>query len=125
MISDSKNQSIKLHLIPSHISFQGNPNVITDCLASAAIACDRHIEEECEYIGNVIQVSHPGSIVDSTYCEGYCENAIDPNFRECNYWYYMGPPSGNICTALESDDKICKAIGGPQKPSLEECLGTL
>ena len=56
----------------------------------------------------------------------FCEIAVDPNLIPvCSYWYYMKASSGNICTAFESDDRICKAIGGPQKPSLEECLGTI
>ena len=112
--------------LTSHISFQGNPDVISDCLASAGIECDRHIEEDCEYIGNVVEVSPPGSIVSPPYCEQFCEIAVDPNLIPvCSYWYYMKASSGNICTAFESDDRICKAIGGPQKPSLEECLGTI
>ena len=116
-----KNQGIQLHISFHHTSFQGNPDVISDCLASAGIECDRHIEEDCEYIGNVVDISTPGSIVSPVYCEQFCEIA----YLGCNYWYFKKISSGNICTAFDTDDRICKAIGGPQKPSLEECLGTI
>ena len=76
------------------------------------------IEEDCEYSGELIFKSPPGSIVSSRRCEELC---LDFQFVNCMYWSYVG--NQKTCYLYDSTERICQTIGGPESPAIEECSG--
>ena len=76
------------------------------------------MEEECQYLGNVVEESPSGSIVDYTHCKEFCDH-----IPLCVYWRFE--LQSNQCFLLDSKDRICSAVGGPQEPPLPNCLGII
>ena len=74
------------------------------------------IQEDCDYLGDQIFESPPGSIVSSRRCQKLC---LDFQFQNCTYWSYIG--NEKTCYLYNSDERSCRAIGGPETPALEEC----
>jgi len=88
---------------------------VESCLASSDETCDRIMEEKCEYLGEELFKSSPGSIVGSSHCHDFCAA-----YDNCMYWYYVG--DGKICYLYDSSDRVCQAIGGGQRPAIEQCM---
>ena len=84
-----------------------------NCLGSPQESCYRNIEEDCEYNGKVISTTQTA---DERDCNETCKILKDLG---CSYWYFAKPSN---CTTYDSHNRTCNAIGGPQKPSFEECL---
>ena len=91
---------------------------VEDCLASYDVSCDRIIGEACEYLGKLVFEAPPGAIVDPTHCEQLC---MANDFLGCVYYYYE--MDGRKCYLYDSDERTCHAVGGPQKPFINECRG--
>ena len=93
-----------------------NQNV-EDCIISLEPTCDMIMEEDCEYIGELVYTSPPGSIRTKDKCEDLC---MDFEFLNCNYWSFV--KSSSTCYLYTSQDRNCQAIGGPQRPNITECM---
>ena len=76
------------------------------------------MEENCEYLGELVYKSPTGTIVGPNYCQQLCTEFEAFN---CKYWYYVG--SEKICSLYDSYDRACQALGGGQIPSIEQCMG--
>ena len=84
-------------------------------MSSSEETCDRIIEENCEYSGEVIYEAPPGSIRTPEYCQALCAE-----FARCVDWSYIG--GSKICYLYDSDERMCQGLGGPQQPSITECM---
>jgi len=90
---------------------------ITSCLEVDLYTCDRIMEENCEFSGDVILELPIGSIADANHCQELCEEF---SVMGCNHWSF----DINKCTLLSSGERNCTIIGGPKSPSMEECKVT-
>ena len=84
------------------------------CLEVDLNTCDRFLEENCEYYGDVLL--EPSSIANAKHCQELCEKFEDVG---CQYWIYQQ----NTCFLLTSGARKCTTIGGPKSPEINECIG--
>ena len=82
------------------------------------MTCARIIEENCDYINEPIFSTPPGSILGPTRCQELCTEFTLP---PCIYWSYIA--SEMKCDLYDSNDRVCHAVGGPQRPDLAQCMG--
>ena len=90
------------------------------CLEMDLNTCDRFLEEDCHYQGEIIL--NTDDIADAKHCQILCQLLTEPR---CNYWVFQEKEEGkNDCSLLASDDRSCTMIGGPRDPKLKECAPT-
>merc|ERR1711971_735239 len=96
-------------------------NPFDNCLGIELNTCDRFLEEECVYNGEVILSEE--DIADAKHCQELCELFEDFG---CEYWVYKENPEKNHhdCLLLHSDDRECTMTGGPKRPNFIECAPT-
>ena len=83
--------------------------------------CDRFLEEDCHYQGELIL--NTDDIADAKHCQILCQLITEPS--RCNYWVFQENEEGkNDCSLLASGDRSCTMIGGPRDPNLKECAPT-
>ena len=90
---------------------------IEDCITSLGETCDMIMEENCEYLGELVYNSPSGSVRTKDDCQDLC---LGFEFLDCKYWSYL--KSNSTCYLYNSQERKCQAIGGPQLPSIEECM---
>jgi len=89
---------------------------VTDCLGQISNPiCDSHVEEDCEYTGELLYRSRPGAITSPYACLGLCEDWAP----DCKYWIHDRP--NNLCILKREGTKTCKISGGPKAPSYQDC----
>ena len=93
---------------------------VNDCLTSTDETCDKIIQESCDYVGNEIYTTPPGSTLDSNSCDELC---IDYERLDCSYWKF--DKDEKQCTLYESKDSECTFVSGPESPSIESCTGNM
>ena len=81
-------------------------------------SCDRFIEEDCEYYGEVLIKTPIGSIADPKHCQELCEEFASVG---CEYWTFQE----DSCSLLTSGERKCTTLGGPKYPEIKECAGIL
>ena len=91
---------------------------VNDCLTSTDETCDKIIEETCEYRGNEIYTTPPGSTLDSNSCDELC---IDYERLDCSYWLF--DKDEKQCTLYDSIESECSFVSGPESPSIDSCIG--
>jgi len=90
---------------------------VNACLTSTDETCDKIISESCEYLGEEIYTTPPGSTLDSDSCDELC---IDYERLDCSHWMYNKVEKQ--CTLYDSSDSDCSFISGPEQPSIESCI---
>ena len=85
-----------------------------DCLVQLPKQeCDSHLEEDCEYNGELLRrFSGFGSAIS---CEEECKTQA-PN---CKYWIYNNRE--DLCILKRDGRKTCNGWGGPKEPSYDHC----
>ena len=78
--------------------------------------CDSHIEEECEYSGELLRRFDKGYVVSHRRCQRLCENSYPPN---CKYWIFHDREAE--CILKRDGRKTCTVRGGPKEPSYDHC----
>jgi len=77
--------------------------------------CDSHLEQDCEYNGEVLTRYEPGRIASDIDCEIRCK-IFAP---DCKYWIYHNREA--VCIHKRDGRKTCNGLGGPKKPSYDHC----
>jgi len=77
--------------------------------------CGSHLEEDCEYNGELLKKISPGNILDANSCQRTCE-ILAPN---CKYWIFNRREF--VCILKRDGRKRCTARGGPKEPSYDRC----
>ena len=101
-------------MILFHLAFS---HVLLDLTLKKNFSSKIARKEDCEYMGELVYISPPGSIRTKDKCEDLC---MDFEFLNCNYWSFV--KSSSTCYLYTSQDRNCQAIGGPQKPNITECM---
>jgi len=94
-------------------------NSIDACLAMDLYTCDRFMEEDCIYTGDVLLKQE--SISDAKHCQKLCDQFQSAG---CQYWVFQfnREIGKHECQLLKSDERNCTTKGGPRSPSVEDCL---
>jgi len=74
--------------------------------------CGSHLEEECEYDGELLDEDNSGNILDSDSCQTFCGTF-------CKYWIYHRRE--HSCISKTDGRRRCTAWGGPKEPSYDQC----
>ena len=89
---------------------------MTDCLGDISHPiCDSHVEEDCEYNGELLYRSRPGAVTQPNACQRLCEDGAP----DCKYWIFDS--SKNLCILKKDGRKTCDVSGGPRTPSYQHC----
>ena len=81
--------------------------------------CGGFVEEECEFLGRDTGFSMaPGEIISAVDCEEYCR--LWAELDGCNYWVY--DETSQVCQTLDSSQRICRGLTGPQDPLISDCI---
>ena len=74
------------------------------------------MDEDCNYLGNILLEPPPGTISDGLECQEMCNE-----FQElgCKYWVYHREEKS--CTLYENGVRKCSAKGGPYRPPISQC----
>jgi len=97
-------------------------NSIDACLAVDLYTCDRFLEEDCVYTGEVILTKD--DVADAKHCQILCQQLQSTG---CQYWVFQllkNEENKHECVLLKSTERKCSTKGGPRSPSLAECLLT-
>ena len=78
--------------------------------------CDFHLEEDCDYNGELLEENSPGDIVGADTCQQLCN---DRSPRDCMYWIYH--KREYLCILKRDGRRTCTARGGPKEPSYDQC----
>ena len=83
-------------------------NSIDACLAVDLYTCDRFMEEDCDYKGNV--VLSQDNIADAKHCQVLCKQF---EVVGCQYWVFgfNSLVGKHQCLMLDSDERNCSATG--------------
>ena len=83
-------------------------NSIDACLAVDLYTCDRFMEEDCDYKGNV--VLSQDNIADAKHCQVLCKQF---EVVGCHYWVFgfNSLVGKHQCLLLDSDERNCSATG--------------
>jgi len=76
--------------------------------------CDSHLEEDCDYNGELLDRYPAGSIVSAISCEKVCKI-----FPDCKYWIFHDREA--LCILKRDGRKTCNGWGGPKEPSYDHC----
>jgi len=76
--------------------------------------CGAHLEEDCEYNGELLRSFDDGQIVAADTCQELCEGDAD-----CKYWIYHTKEF--LCILKRDGRKTCNVWGGPKEPSYDYC----
>merc|ERR1712126_775186 len=88
---------------------------LRDCQAQLGNqACDSHLEEDCEYEGELLYSSPKGSVISAPLCQVECESNND-----CKYWIFN--TSEIKCFLKKDGKKTCAVWGGPKEPTYDHC----
>ena len=89
---------------------------MSDCLGQMnKQVCDFHMEEDCEYNGELLMRYPGGSIAAADTCQEVCRNRSP----DCKYWIYNWRESS--CILKRDGRKTCTVWGGPKQPSYDHC----
>jgi len=87
----------------------------TDCLGQIRNPiCDSHVEEDCEYNGELLQELPDGAIWGASECQKLCKSQAP----DCKYWIHHEPA---LCILKKDGRKTCKVLGGPKAPAYDQC----
>ena len=89
-------------------------NDLYDCLVMIQ-TCDSHLEEECEYSGELVKRFRQGDITGPSECYDQCQIRAP----DCKYWIFHDRESE--CILKRDGRKTCTVRGGPKKPSYDHC----
>ena len=77
--------------------------------------CDSHVEEDCEYNGELF-----GDITEGGSGEpGDCQEACERMASKCKYWIH--DTSRSSCILKRDGRKTCDILVGPKTPSYKHC----
>ena len=102
----------------SKVLFTIQDNPLDTCLEVDLNTCDRFIDEDCEYYGDVLLKTPTGSIADARHCQELCEKFASAG---CEYWTFQQ----DSCSLLTSGERSCTTLGGPKTPEINECIGMI
>ena len=77
--------------------------------------CDSHLEEECEYNGELLREFAEGDVMSANTCQRSCEIRAP----KCKYWIFHMNESK--CILKRDGRKTCNGWGGPKQPSYDYC----
>merc|ERR1712212_2814 len=87
---------------------------VTVCLRQISNQiCDSHVEEDCEYNGELLRRFQEGRISDPKACQSLCKKRAS----ECKYWIYHQTEA--LCIHMRDGRKTCNVLGGPKQPSYD------
>jgi len=87
-----------------------------DCIGQISNQiCDSHVEEDCEYNGDLLMEYPEGNIASADTCQESCES----DFADCKYWIYHNMKS--LCILKRDGKRTCSVWGGPKQPSYDHC----
>jgi len=89
-------------------------NDLYDCLVMIQ-TCDSHLEEECEYSGELVKRFRQGDITGPSECYDQCQIRAP----DCKYWIFHDRESE--CILKRDGGKTCTVRAGPKKPSYDHC----
>ena len=81
------------------------------CLETQLYTCDRFIQEDCSYHGDVIRES---TAADAMHCQQLCKESASVG---CEYWRFQQ----DNCTLLTNGSRICSVLAGPKSPPVNYC----
>jgi len=86
-----------------------------DCLVQKnKQVCDFHMEEDCEYNGELLLRYPEGAANSPAACQSYCRGRDN-----CKYWIYHTLES--LCILKRDGNRTCNVVGGPKQPSYDQC----
>ena len=92
---------------------------MTDCALQitkiGSETCDLHVEEDCQYNGELLEKVPDGEITSADLCQESCKISAP----DCNYWIFHRIE--NSCILKRDGNRICKVWGGPKQPSFDHC----
>ena len=89
---------------------------MTDCLGEISHPiCDSHVEEDCEYNGELLRRFEEGRISDPKVCQDLCKKRAP----KCKYWIHH--QTETLCIHMRDGRKTCNVLGGPKQPSYDHC----
>merc|ERR1712126_679839 len=77
--------------------------------------CDLHLEEDCEYNGELLRRYLRGQIDSPEACQQSCIGLAP----KCKYWIFNW--KGHECILKRDGRKRCTVWGGPKQPSFDHC----
>jgi len=77
--------------------------------------CDSHLEQVCEYNGELLRRFLIGEIGDTAKCHHQCQLRAP----HCKYWIFHYRES--LCILKRDGRKKCNGWGGPKEPSFDKC----
>jgi len=87
----------------------------TDCLGQTSNQmCDSHLEEDCEYSGELLHREPKGKIISSVTCQIQCDA-----YPDCKYWIFHGREK--LCILRRDGRRTCNVWAGPKQPSYDYC----
>ena len=90
---------------------------VEECEDVVLDTCSGFLEEDCDYLGQGLDLDPPdGEISDPLVCQALCQN-FQP--LGCQYWVFNSHKQS--CHLLQSGERRCKGISGPQEPTIAEC----
>jgi len=78
--------------------------------------CDSHVEEDCEYNGELLLETDEGGAGQFDDCLKTCEDVFGP---ECKYMIHN--KSTSSCILKGDGRKTCNVWAGPKTPSYQQC----
>jgi len=105
-----------------HGDYRGDCNIVAgpadrtafDCSSIDGKTCNAHLEEDCEYNGELLRSFDEGQITAAYSCQELCEGDAD-----CKYWIYHTEEF--LCILKRDGRKTCNVWGGPKEPSYDYC----
>ena len=88
------------------------------CIKNDGATCDRFIEQECDYAGEVVEHPEIGTITDFNHCSEMCDTFAPYG---CTYWVYM--KDSYDCYLFDSNSRKCNSTSGPRQPDIDGCPG--
>merc|ERR1719430_737856 len=90
--------------------------VPSDCLMQIGNQiCDFHLEEDCDYNGELLMKPSQGDVGDANTCQEFCK----VRSRYCKYWIYH--KREDLCILNRDGRRTCTAREGPKEPSYDQC----
>ena len=89
---------------------------LNDCMGQIeSQICDSHLEEDCEYNGELLKRYAKGDVTSANGCQSKCQDETD----RCKYWIHHRRE--NLCILKRDGRKKCNGWGGPKEPSFDHC----
>ena len=89
--------------------------VLSDCLMQLDNqVCDFHLEEDCDYNGELLTGPRQGDVGSANTCQEFCKLR-----SHCKYWIFH--KREDLCILKRDGRRTCTTRGGPKEPSYDQC----